>query len=100
MYYLKWIKLEKPIKLNQIIQYPNKHTVLMISLTDDSIKSFESIEMASKFIIKEKFINTKISTVSSSISHVCLGDRKTAYGYKWMYKDDYNKMVDSEKPIQ
>lgn len=35
------------------------------------------------------------NTVSSNILKTCKGINKTAGGFKWMYKEDYQKMIDS-----
>lgn len=45
-------------------------------------------------------INKEIGVSTSCLSNVCKGKRKTAYGFKWMYKEDYDKlMLSTDKQI-
>lgn len=55
--------------------------IVQLSLTGEYLDEFESIKKASKtFHI-------------FNISNACKGKYGTAGGYKWMYKEDYDKMV-------
>ena len=58
-------------------------SVKQISLNDEIIQLFTSINDAARFLIDSGITNSKLSTVSSHISEVCRGKRKTAYGFKW-----------------
>jgi len=88
MRYVDWIENNKPMKLSKLIEHPNKRKI--ISIKDSNIQKFDSIDDGVKYI--KNFLNSKDNTIRSSISGVCLKRRKTAYGYKWMYEDEYNKI--------
>lgn len=53
--------------------------VVQLTKTGDFIQRWDSIQKAAKSLNKN----------SSHISSVCKGKRKTAYGYKWKYEEDY-----------
>jgi group I intron endonuclease len=68
-----------------------KIKVLMFSLDDVFLKEFDSISLASNFI---RTNDKKYKLASSSkISMACNKKSKTAYGYKWYYKE---KIYDKE----
>lgn len=92
MSYLDWISNNKPIKLPEIIRHPNVRTIIMLSIHNEYIGDFESITSASRYISRLPNVNSKIENIRSSIIGVCTDKRKTAYGYKWMYKEDYDKI--------
>lgn len=46
---------------------------------------------------REAYLETGID--SSSIISVCRGVRKTAGNFKWMYKEDYDKLISDQKEI-
>ena len=52
--------------------------IQMLDLYGNVIKEFESIHDANKYLNKN--VNT------GNISSCCLGNRNTAYGYRWKYK--------------
>jgi len=56
--------------------------IVQLDLNNDFIASFYSISLAGKSLNKENY---------SSISACCKGKAKTAYGYRWMYLEDYEK---------
>jgi len=56
--------------------------VVRIDATTDKIEIYESIKLAAKY-------NDLKS--SAHISSCCRGKRKSAYGYRWMYLEDYEK---------
>ncbi|WP_026566612.1 hypothetical protein [Bacillus sp. UNC41MFS5] len=60
----------------------NRSPVVQISLDDEYIKTHNSIESARKELCIPH---------AKGITAVCKGRQKTAYGFKWMYKEDYNK---------
>lgn len=56
--------------------------IIQLNLEYKIIAQWESIADASKSLNKKE---------SSSISGCCKGRNKTAYGYRWMYRDQYEK---------
>ena len=59
----------------------------MIDLkTNKIIKKFNSISQVKKYL--------NIKTHLSSITQVCKGKGKTAYGYKWKYSDDNISVIE------
>jgi transposase/predicted RNA-binding Zn-ribbon protein involved in translation (DUF1610 family) len=61
----------------------NKKQIIQLSTENKLIKEWDSIKSASEFLM----VNT------SSISNVLRKYRKTAYGFKWMYKEDYDQYI-------
>lgn len=61
----------------------NRSQVVQISLDDEYIKTYNSITS----VRKELCI-----PCSTGITAVCKGRQKTAYGFKWMYKEEYEKL--------
>ena len=55
-------------------------------ITKKCLNSFESVQKASEWLLKENIIHTLNSGVRSHISEAARGIRKTAYGYIWKYK--------------
>jgi predicted GIY-YIG superfamily endonuclease len=73
---------------NESIKFNCSKKVNMLSLNNEFIKTWNSMTEATKWILKnrgEAPDDTKASAMSTHISAVCLGKRKTAYGYKWEY---------------
>lgn len=72
--------------------------------TDEKLEKYNSRELAAKFLFDNKLTNyaefnyNNSMSLSASISAVCAGKRKSAYGYKWMYddRDDNEKIFDDE----
>lgn len=65
----------------------NKKEIIQLSLKGDLIKKWESVSSAHK---------------SLKISHItccCKGKQKTSGGYKWMYKEDYDKYLEQANQI-
>jgi hypothetical protein len=60
--------------------------VVQLSLDGGFVKKYEGIKIA----IEELGIQTK--NAGNNIGTVCKGRQKTAYGYKWMYLSEYEKM--------
>ena len=56
--------------------------IVQLSLDGELVQIFNSITDACRYLNK---------TNNGAISQVCKGNRKTTYGYKWMYYDDYLK---------
>lgn len=59
----------------------NKLQIVQLSINGEYIRSFNGIKEASK----------EVKTSDSNISCVLKGRTKTAGGYKWVYKEDYDK---------
>jgi hypothetical protein len=59
----------------------------IVKLTKDGqfVKYYETI--------KNAYSDIGVSKNTSSISACCNGKQKTAYGFKWMYKNDYEKLL-------
>lgn len=68
---------------------PFKKTVIQLSKDFDYIKEWSSVSDASRFLNVE----------TGNISSVCNGKRKTTGGYKWMYKDDYEKYIEEQNKL-
>lgn len=63
---------------------PNSKAVLKIDKeTNEVLEEYESVTEASKSLDGKK------NTVVSKVSLVCRGERNTAYGFKWKYKNEY-----------
>ncbi len=94
MKYFDWVKKGSPNKIDKInFHRSNFVEIVQLSRNGEFLNEFKTIADAVKFLGRKE-------RDRASLTKACKGRLKTAYGYKWMYKDDYNKMVDSEKPIQ
>jgi len=60
--------------------------VVQLDMQNTIIKEWETSAEAGRFV----------NTSGSTISGCCNNKRKTVKGFKWMYKDDYDKMKESE----
>lgn len=69
----------------------NKIPVVILKENGDFYKKFESINDGIRFIGKNP------NKSSSSVSNCLAGRTKTAYGYKWLYEEDYKKMIAEQK---
>lgn len=58
----------------------------MFSTNDELLKSFSTIKDAARYIIQENISKDNIKGISSHISQVCNGKRKSAYGYHWKFQ--------------
>ena len=67
-----------------------KHTRRVVKMDSDMnhIKVYSSLTEAAK---------DNDITSGGDISSVCRGKRKTAGGFKWMYKEDYDEMISSQR---
>lgn len=64
-------------------------SVFALNIDDNSIvQEFESIMEALRWLNKEESSN------AGNISKVCKGKTKSAYGFKWIYKEDYENKTD------
>lgn len=64
-----------------------KKTIYQYNLTGELVSTFQSLEEASK--------SSSIS--EESISHACVGDRKTSNGFYWTYTSTFNLKEDIRK---
>lgn len=67
----------------------NKYSkrVIMYSLSNEYIRTFDSIKAAAQYLIDNKKTNCKIGTIHTHISEVCNGKRKSAAGYRWQFEN-------------
>lgn len=68
-------------------QNPKSKAVVMMDFSGNIIQEFACIRLANKFLNKDKAINV--------ISRVCINKHGTAYGYFWLFKEDYINMVNN-----
>lgn len=66
-----------------------KKKVVKLSLDGIFISEYNSITEATK----------ELKGHTTLISGVCKGKRISAYGYKWMYKEDYEKYLEDQKQL-
>lgn len=64
----------------------NSRKVIQLTLKNEFIKEWESGRKAAKFY-----------DIANKIPEVCKGKRKKTGGYKWMYKEDYDKYIAQDK---
>jgi hypothetical protein len=62
----------------------NRPKVVQLSKEGEFIKEYRNANDANKAL-------GKVKTAVKSIHLCCKGEYKTAFGYKWMYKEDYDK---------
>ena len=72
---------------SEIDKYRRCRSVVKLSEENKLIDEYPSLKQAAEL----NFLKSGVS-----ISNACRGKNKTAGGYKWMYKDDYDKMKDNE----
>ncbi|MFJ3388908.1 zinc-ribbon domain-containing protein [Lysinibacillus sp. NPDC086135] len=75
---------------NKINATKRNKSVVQISLNSTYITSWSSVSEAFNHLGKE---------TGSSISACCKGKLKSAYGFKWMYKEDYEKYIEDQKQL-
>lgn len=59
----------------------------MIDMNGNIVNTFQSIRLAAKYIKETYNKQSTISMLTWHIIDVCVGKRKTAYGYSWKYKE-------------
>ena len=59
--------------------------VMMLSLTEEPQKVFNTLSEAAIFLNEERRQNSEIRGITCHISQVCEGKRKTAYNHKWKW---------------
>lgn len=72
--------LDNHKKLVKISYKTRSKTVLRLDKNDKILDEFDSLKQAT--------LNTGVKKISA----VCRGERKTAGGFKWIYKEDYEKL--------
>lgn len=69
-----------------------KRPIVQLSLKGEFIKEWETIRLAGENIADSyKF--------GANIRACCIGKQKTAYGYRWMYKEDYYENQNNINPL-
>jgi transposase len=66
----------------------SRKAVVQLTIYGEFISEYKSVSEASH----EMGVST-----TSNISSVCTGKTRTAYGYRWLYKEDYNNLSEEEK---
>lgn len=103
-FYIKTLKPKYNIKQEangRIETTWNNHEIKMYTLKGEFIQDFNSILMASKWLVQnEKSESKNPYTLVSHICDVCSGKRKTAYGFIWRYVDNDFPIVLSDKNKQ
>lgn len=73
----------------------NSIPVDMYSLNDDYIRSFSFMQDAARFLVENEYCVCKnkdtFRGIAGHISEAARGGRKTAYKFKWKFKDISNK---------
>lgn len=62
-------------------------SVNMLSKTNQYLKTFNTIRDAAKYLIINNYSQGKEGTISTHISEVCKGKRKSAFGFYWEYNN-------------
>ncbi|WHY64690.1 zinc-ribbon domain-containing protein [Neobacillus sp. SuZ13] len=87
-YGFKWMYMEdyeaNNAPLSYEIKYKGKRTIVKLDLNGKFIKEYSSIKDAENEIGKNR----------SNISACCNGVRNKAEGFKWMYKEDYEGLLE------
>ena len=84
---LKGRKLSEETKSKMSENHPRKKKVVMIDKNNkEAVKIFNSMTLACEYLIDNKIHE---NPKSGQISDVCLKKRKTAYGFVWVYYEDY-----------
>lgn len=81
---LRKIDLDSLAKGQAISAEKCKRKVVQLSLDGENLREYDSIKEAAKSVGSKSTAN---------IINVCKGKGKTSFGYKWMYKEDYDMKV-------
>lgn len=68
---------------------PKAKKVVKLSLDNEYICSYDCIKSA--------MLDNNINLLSSSISACCKHKQKSAYGYKWLYQEEWQLIYDEFK---
>ena len=79
-------RMENPewLKHNREYAKTREKPVVQLSVDGEKIQEFESAKQATYSLGK---------TNKGAIQHACTGISKSAFGYRWMYKEDYEKTL-------
>jgi predicted transcriptional regulator len=84
-----WMYLNDYKKHNNVlnVNIGKRKRVVQLSLTDEFLNEWKSLTEA----------NFSLDIGINRICAVCKGKSKTAGGYKWMYKEDYDQYIEQAK---
>lgn len=85
----KWMykeKYDELIRLNGEVKFKLKPRIIKLSLDEEFIAEYKNIGEALKSVGRN-------SKYHSSIKTCCENNKRTAFGFKWMYKEDYNLKI-------
>lgn len=74
-----------------------RKVVMLDKKTKEYINEFDSMTIAIKWLVENKYI---VKGKPGAISSICLGKGKSVYGYSWMYYDEYLKNKEKLKSIE
>ena len=80
-------KIEILNKGNIELRNEKKKPIYCCDKQGNFIKSFDAIADATRWCVEQGLCETYNSGARSHISNVCMGKRKSAYGYIWRYVD-------------
>lgn len=63
----------------------NSKPVVMLSIDGEYIKDFDSLQLAKEYV--------NAARADSAISRACINNHLTAYGYRWLFKCDYDDLI-------
>lgn len=64
---------------------PVSKAVLMLDFDGNIVNRFDAISVANKVLNNDR--------ANSNISRTCVNKKGTAYGYLWLFEEDYNNMI-------
>lgn len=80
---LEWCNYETSEEIQKNLRYHSKK-VIQLSLENEYIRTFNST----------REVGRELNILN--ISKACMGKQKTAGGFKWMYKEDYEKYIEQQ----
>lgn len=75
----------------------SKKVIMLDKKTNVFINNFYGVHEAVRCVFGYTE-EIKIKSKVSNICECCRGKRKTAYGFKWMYEEDYNNLINNNIP--
>lgn len=82
------IESRKKMSKSSINKPKRREPIIQLTLDGNYIYTHLTMRMAASYIGKNK-------QATDRIGRCCRGIRKEAYGFKWMYKSDYDKLKDN-----
>lgn len=70
-------------------KHQNSRPIVQLNIDGDFVSEFECFSQA----------NRMYGYSRSNMVSVCRGKRKWAHGFRWMYKEDYEKLICNPKPV-